>query len=139
VIPFPGLLSRHVKRKNAVIAFWAVWQICACMVDVYWLCVPSQWIKRIPDLVGLHNQPMAEAVAKIVASSHDIYHINPAYSSFMTDVSFPFQPLSVVVSVLCFVGFAGLFVFGTMMALRGAALVPVKDPRLPESLAFENI
>jgi hypothetical protein len=25
------------------------------------------------------------------------------------------------------------------MALRGAPLVPMKDPRLPESLAFENI
>ena len=30
LIPFPGLLSRHVKRKNSVIAFWAVWSLCAC-------------------------------------------------------------------------------------------------------------
>ncbi|MGN6370253.1 MAG: hypothetical protein ACTHN5_18510 [Phycisphaerae bacterium] len=139
VIPFPGLLSRHVKRKNAVIAFWAVWQICACAVDVYWLVVPSQWIKKVPDVVGEHGQPLAETVSKIVASTHDIYHINPAYQSFMRDISFPFEPLSVVVTVCCFVGIAGLFVFSTMMSLRGAALVPVKDPRLPESLAFENI
>ena len=139
IIPFPGLLSRHVKRKNSVIAFWAVWQICACALDVYWMVVPSQWIKRIPEVVGEPTKPLAEVLSKIVVSNHDIYHINPAYHDFMKDVGFPFEPQSVIVTVCCFVGIAGLFVFSTMMALRGAALVPMKDPRLPESLAFENI
>jgi hypothetical protein len=139
IIPFPGLLSRHVKRKNSVIAFWAVWQLCACALDVYWLVVPSQWIKKIPEEVGMPGKPLAEAVARIVASNHDIYHINPAHQEFMTQVSFPLQPGNVLITVLCFVGIGGLYVFSTMMALRGAPLVPLKDPRLPESLAFENI
>ena len=142
VIPFPGLLSRHVKRKNSIIAFWAVWQLCACALDVYWMVVPAQWIQRVPEVVkapGEAAKPLAEVLSRLVASNHDIYHINPAYQDFMKDVAFPFEPQSVIVSVLCFVGIAGLFVFSTMMALRGAPLVPMKDPRLPESLAFENI
>lgn len=139
VIPFPGLLSRHVKRKNSVLAFWAVWQLCACALDIYWLVVPSQWIKKIPEEVGMPGKPLAEALSHIVASNHDIYHLSPAHQDFMTQVAFPLQPMCVAVTVLCFVGIGGLYVFSTMMALRGAALVPLKDPRLPESLAFENI
>ena len=33
LIPFPGLLSRHVKRRTGVLAFWAVWTLVACAVD----------------------------------------------------------------------------------------------------------
>lgn len=41
--------------------------------------------------------------------------------------------------VLCFVGMAGLFVAGVAFNLKGASLVPARDPRLAESLAFENV
>jgi hypothetical protein len=38
-----------------------------------------------------------------------------------------------------FVGIGGLFVAAAVYALRNGALVPERDPRLPESLAFENV
>lgn len=41
VIPFLGLLSRHVKRHKAALAFWAVWLLVAHWIDVYWLVMPS--------------------------------------------------------------------------------------------------
>jgi hypothetical protein len=37
------------------------------------------------------------------------------------------------------VGMAGLFVAATAIHLRGRSLVPIKDPRIEESLAFENV
>ena len=33
---------------------------------------------------------------------------------------------------------AGLYLAVTLYFLKSAALVPLKDPRLPESIAFEN-
>jgi len=43
-----------------------------------------------------------------------------------------------LVDVLCFSGLAGLYLMGLTLALRRHALLPEKDPRLGESLAFEN-
>lgn len=39
----------------------------------------------------------------------------------------------------CLAGIGGLFVAVVAWRLKGGALVPVKDPRLGESLAFENV
>ena len=41
--------------------------------------------------------------------------------------------------VLGFLGHLGLFVAGITYTLSGRALLPEKDPRLAESLAFENV
>ena len=41
LIPFPGLLSRHVKRNRTVMGFWAVWVLAFCWLDVFWLVVPQ--------------------------------------------------------------------------------------------------
>jgi len=43
-----------------------------------------------------------------------------------------------LVDLLCFLGLGGLFVAGLAIALRRHRLVPTRDPRLGESLAFEN-
>jgi hypothetical protein len=40
--------------------------------------------------------------------------------------------------ILCLVGLSGLFVASVALKLGSVPLVPQKDPRLPESLAFEN-
>jgi hypothetical protein len=39
---------------------------------------------------------------------------------------------------LCFVGVGGLFVGTLAWVLRRRAVVPLRDPRLGESMAFEN-
>ncbi len=41
LIPFGGLLSRHVKRKTGVLVFWAVWILVLHFVDMYWLIMPQ--------------------------------------------------------------------------------------------------
>ena len=41
VIPFFGLLSRHIKRRRPTLAFWAVWQLVMIYLDMYWLVMPT--------------------------------------------------------------------------------------------------
>ncbi|HVY26258.1 MAG TPA: hypothetical protein VHB79_06880 [Polyangiaceae bacterium] len=41
VIPFFGLVSRHIKRKRPTLAFWAIWQLVMIYLDMYWLVMPN--------------------------------------------------------------------------------------------------
>ncbi len=41
LIPFAGLLSRHVKRATAVLVFWAVWQLAFHLLDTFWIVMPE--------------------------------------------------------------------------------------------------
>jgi hypothetical protein len=41
LIPFGGLLSRHVKRAPVVLGFWAVWLLVFCWIDLYWIIMPD--------------------------------------------------------------------------------------------------
>lgn len=41
VIPFFGLLSRHVKRHRKALIFWAVWVLAMVYADMYWLVMPN--------------------------------------------------------------------------------------------------
>lgn len=40
LIPFAGLLSRHVKRNMKALAFWAGWLLVMHYLDLYWLIWP---------------------------------------------------------------------------------------------------
>ncbi len=93
VLPFLGLLSRHVKRNRKALAFWAVWILIVHYVDLYWLVMP---------------------------------HLNPHH------------PVPHVLDLTCLAGVAGVFLAGAAHRARARSLVPIRDPRLAESLAFEN-
>jgi hypothetical protein len=43
------------------------------------------------------------------------------------------------IDVACFVGLAGFFLAAAAVRIQNRSLVPVGDPRLAESLAFENL
>ena len=94
VLPFPGLISRHVKRHRVGLGFWAVFLLIMHAVDLYWLVMPS-----------LHD---------------------------------PAGPRLGAMELACWTGMLGLFVATFAFFARGHALVPRQDPRLAESLAFEN-
>jgi hypothetical protein len=99
VIPFFGLLSRHVKRHRKALAFWGCWILGVVYLDMYWLVMPA--------LDGHHQ-------------GHDV----------------PFG----LMDITCLVGMAGALVAAVAFSAKTVEnLVPVKDPRLPRSLAFENI
>lgn len=105
VIPFPGLLSRHIKRRSDTMAFWATWVVLAEFVDMFWLVHP------------------------VITKTHDGLH---SHFEQMT-------PLSVgVLDILTFLGIGGVWLAVFLWATSRYPLVPLKDPRLAESVHFQN-
>jgi hypothetical protein len=94
VIPFFGLLSRHIKRRRPTLAFWAVWQLVMIYLDMYWLVMPT---------TRSESPPFA------------------------------------LIDVACVIGILGVFIAGIAMRAKNLNLMPTNDPRLPKSLAFENL
>ena len=94
VIPFFGLMSRHVKRNKKAISFWAFWLLAEIYLDMYWLVMPN--LKTEEPVFGL-------------------------------------------IDIACWVGMAGVLVAAVAHLAKNKSLVPLKDPRLERSLAFENI
>ncbi|MFG0249130.1 MAG: hypothetical protein ACF8OB_09615 [Phycisphaeraceae bacterium JB051] len=92
-IPFVGLMSRHIKRTNATLVFWAVWLLVFHWVDLWWLIMPEMSVSL---KVGL-------------------------------------------IEILTMIGLGGLFVAGAVWVGSLNAIVPQKDPRMTESLAFKNM
>ena len=41
IIPFGGLLSRHVKRNTNILMYWAIFLLVMHWVDIYWLAMPN--------------------------------------------------------------------------------------------------
>jgi hypothetical protein len=94
LIPFAGLLSRHVKRAKEILVFWAVWLLVFHWLDMYWVIMPE----------------------------FDDGHVHFG-----------------LIEILCFLGIGGIYVAGLLRIGLRHALRPVMDPRLPESLTFQNI
>lgn len=93
VLPFVGLISRHVKRSRVGLGFWAVWLLVFHWIDLWWITLPE-------------HGPQAQ-------------------------FGLP--------EVLTFLAAGGLFFAGCAWAASQHALVPLRDPRLADSLAFQNV
>jgi len=61
LIPFPGLLSRHVKRRVGVLVFWAVWVITFHYVDTYWMVMPEYHV------IGGHHVTIVSILVDLAA------------------------------------------------------------------------
>lgn len=97
LLPFLGLLSRHVRRRPAMVCGWAAYVLFMHFIDIYWLVMPSVTESPTGGVMG------------------------------------------VVTTLLCTFGMIGLYTGAVLRAGDGAPLIPVRDPRLQESLAFHNI
>ncbi len=93
LIPFAGLLSRHVKRSRKGLAFFAVWQLCFVWVDMFFLAMPE---------------------------FNGRFHLS-------------------LIDVAAFLGIGGVFVSVVLRKAAHDALRPLADPRLADSLEFQNI
>ncbi len=139
LIPFAGLLSRNAKRRGAALTFWGVWMLLAHLLDIYWIVMPHYFANQVPRVVGDARLALPEAMQRLVVSNQDVYALKDQYAAFMEAVRLPLEPLSLLVLASLVVGMGGLYVASTMLMLKGKALMPLQDPRLPEALAFENM
>lgn len=56
IIPFGGLLSRHVKRNRPALVFWAIWILVFHWIDQLWLVMPEYsraFTLGLPELLCL--------------------------------------------------------------------------------------
>ena len=94
LVPFVGLLSRHVRRNRAALAGWAAWLLVMHWVDMYWLAMPAY---------DGHGAP---------------FHLIDATAA---------------------VGMLGMFLGAVGFVARDKLAVAIKDPRIGEAIAFENV
>jgi hypothetical protein len=94
VIPFFGLISRHIKRRPSTLAFWCAWQLVMIYLDMYWLVMPN---------TGAHSPPFG------------------------------------LIDLCSAVGMLSVFIAGIAFRAKNLNLMVINDPRLPKSLAFQNI
>jgi hypothetical protein len=94
LVPFLGLLSRHVRRSRAALTGWAVFLLVMHWVDLYWLVMPTFQEEYLP--FGLAD-------------------------------------------VLCLIGLGSLYLAAVVHVAADHSLVPLRDPRLDESLVFHNV
>ncbi|RLS65554.1 MAG: quinol:cytochrome C oxidoreductase [Planctomycetota bacterium] len=111
VLPFVAMISRWPKRYGVSLAVGAAWMLCMHWIDVYWLVMPE-----IPNDIGTF------------ATYDDLV------ATYGTQANGLDNPLNYILTV----GVALLVFAGTAAYLRGRSLVPTRDPRLHESLSFEN-
>jgi hypothetical protein len=67
VLPFAGLMSRHVKRSRVGLAFWAIWLLLMHYLDLYWLVVPNLGSHHIA--LGLVDAACLVGVASLFVAS----------------------------------------------------------------------
>lgn len=112
IIPFLLFISKHPKRIEGSLLFMACWMLVFSWLDIYWLAMP-----QIPhDLSSFHTYN--ELAAKYADQSTGLGNL---------------------VNYAVLLGMMGLFVAFTVQSLRSRSLIPAHDPRLAESLAFENM
>ncbi len=98
MLPFLGMMSRHVRRNPTLVFAWAIYLLVMHFVDIYWIIMP-------------------EAQASIGGIA------------------------GIVTTVLLTAGMIGLYFGGVLWYAKtnNVKVIAVRDPRLLESLAFENI
>ncbi len=112
IIPFLLFISRWPKRWPLALAAGAAWMLCFHYVDLYWLVMPE-----IPHDIGTF---------KTYAEIATRYEGEPTHFS---------NPINFLLAL----GVLGAVGAGTLTTLSRVALVPKKDPRLADSLRFENM
>ena len=111
MLPFAGTMSRHVRRTPHLVAFWGIYLLIMHFIDVYWMIMP-EWQE--------HGQMATEAAEA---------------SEISTAGGF----VGVLASLLCVVGMFSLIIGLVLKVAQQTRVAPVRDPRLRESIAFENI
>jgi hypothetical protein len=112
IIPFVFLISRWMKRWRATLLIGALWMLAFAWIDLYWLVIPVV----PPD-----------------AATFETYDaLDRAYAGTATGLANP-------LNYLMLVGFMGLYIGTSTRRLSQGAVLCRRDPRLAESLRFENI
>jgi hypothetical protein len=108
-------------------------------MDMFWIVMPNLYVREMPAAAGTGEaETTSQALAELLAGSPSVYELPPQNAQFAAIVAAPLQPVALGVVLALVAGMGGLYLLSLTRLLGSAALVPVGDPRLDESLAFEN-
>ncbi|MBI5864730.1 MAG: quinol:cytochrome C oxidoreductase [Planctomycetes bacterium] len=110
VAPFLALVSRWPKRDPSTLIAAAAWMLLMHWFDMFWLVFPH-------------------AEQSVVSADPRLDTIHAAALVWTDGLQ----------CVTCLLGVGGIFVWKMARNMASASLIPTRDPRLHESLAFENI
>ncbi|MEI6274094.1 MAG: quinol:cytochrome C oxidoreductase, partial [Phycisphaerae bacterium] len=112
ILPFLFLISRWTKRWRGTLLFACVWMLASQWFDLFYLIQPE-----IPHDIGAYS-----SYEQILAhySNESAHFLNPW-------------------NWILLVGFMLMLVGSTLSRLSSMGLLCMKDPRLAESLRFENM
>ncbi|MEE9385577.1 MAG: hypothetical protein V3V08_19380 [Nannocystaceae bacterium] len=112
LLPWFLLLRRPIKRMPGLLCWAAALIVFTEFLDIYWLVQPA------------HAHHAAAA-----AHAADNHHLAHWYETVI-----PFNE----VDMLALVGFLGVVAMMFGISMKGRPLVPINDPRLAESVHFQN-
>jgi hypothetical protein len=129
LMPFAFLLSRHVKRSSVGLAVGAIFLLVIHCIDMQFLVLPS---------IGGHDA--GHAAGGAAAQGHENMNAAVSYtlSHFGEDLGKYTDGLCWA-DFGCFAGLLALVAGFVLWNVRRTNLVPIRDPRLAESLHFQNI
>lgn len=124
LFPFVFLLSRNVKRSGILLPVGAILLLVVHCLDMQFLILPS----------GMHGHGDGHggnggAVAA-VADGHAHEGFGEQLSAYFTTISWA--------DYGCFIGLMCVMAGLTLLNVRRTNLIPLRDPRLSESINFEN-
>lgn len=108
--PYLCLVTRWTKRILPLLMFFAVWQLVFHWVDLYWNIMPNYHWEA--DKAGHLMGPLFGEPQNNKVGFH-------------------------AMDVTLLLAMVGLFIAGIGKTMKGN-LMPIKDPKLPEALGFEN-
>ncbi|MFK7739466.1 MAG: hypothetical protein AB8H80_04015 [Planctomycetota bacterium] len=135
-VPFVFLLSRHMKRSKIVLPIGAAFMLLMHCIDMQYLILPS----------GLHGHGDAahgsaghggDGGAAATVAQEAAENGGEHGHSFGAMLGDYFHTMSWA-DYGCFVGLLMLLGGLTLLNVRRTNLIPLRDPRLSESLHFEN-
>jgi hypothetical protein len=120
LFPFAFLMSRHIKRNAVALSIGAIFLLVIHCIDMQYLILPENTGHAV---AGAHAKPAVAADAAPYSFGHAIgeYFHTISWADFG-----------------CFVGILAIVTGVALFNLRRTNLVPVRDPRLAESLHFTN-
>ena len=114
-VPFAFLMSRHIKRNGLTLVIGAIFLLVIHCIDMQYLILPQ---------AGGHGAEHGSEAAH-------------AGSGFLHDIGLYLHNVSWA-DFGCFAGLLAMLTGFTLLNVRRTNLVPLRDPRLVESLHFQN-
>ncbi len=130
LFPFAFLLSRNVKRHPVGLSIGAIFLLVMHCFDMQFLILPEAGGTHAGGHGGAHAEHATSATGAHAADGA-VARFTHSFGDYLHQIDWA--------DFGCFVGMMAIVAGLTLFNIRRTNLVPVRDPRLAESLHFTNV